>query len=88
MPEISKEDLDRLTRLWAETFLRVQEMGKLILKNQPTAKVFDGKMGIGELELDIVKRDKEGNIVHTQKIKSTGSGQILSHKRWDNDGGK
>lgn len=83
MPTISEEDLDRLTRLWAETLLRVQEIGKLLLKNRPTAKVLGENLGIKELELDIVKRDKDGNIVHTQNIISTGNGEIKSHKRWD-----
>lgn len=85
MPEISQEDFNKLTRLWAETLLRVQEIGKILLRNKATAKVLQENLGIKEMELDIVKRDKKGNIVHTQNIKSSGSGEILSHKRWDKD---
>ena len=88
MSAISEEDFNRLTRLWAETFLRVQEMGKLILKHQPTNKVLGENLGINELELQIEKRDKHGNVVHTQNIRSSGDGKIKSQKRWNKEEGK
>lgn len=82
MLEISEEDSNRLTRLWAETFLRLQEMGKLILKNQPTAKVFRENLGIKKMELLAVVKRKDGSIRKTQDYKfelgGNGKGKLVN----------
>lgn len=83
MPNFTDDEYNALIKLWAEAYVRLKKMGEMLVKKQPPKKLLGTKMGIGEMELDIVKRDKNGKIVHEQKIRSTGEGEILEHKRWD-----
>lgn len=83
MPDFTDNEYNALIKLWAEAYLRLKKMGEMLLKKQPLQKEIRTKMGLGELEIAIVKRDKNGKIVHQQTIHSTGEGEILEHKRWD-----
>jgi len=86
MPDFTDGEFMILLRLWSEAYLRIKKIGEMLLKKQPLRKNLNTKMGIGELSVDIVKRDKKGKVVHQQKIRSTGEGEILEHKRWDKNG--
>ena len=86
MPEFTDSEFRVLVGLWIEAYVRLKKLGEILLKKQPVQSGYNEKMAIGEMELGIVKKDKDGNIVHTQKIRSTGKGKILEHKRWDKDG--
>lgn len=85
MPEFTDGEFMILLRLWAEAYLRIKKIGEMLLKKQPLQKKLKTKMGLGRVEVNMVKRDKNGKIVHRQKIRSTGEGEILEHKRWDKE---
>lgn len=81
---MNEQDLKLLKKLWIETQIRMQAMGRILIgkKEKGTMKT---SLNFGNLELNIEKKDKDGNIVHTQNIKTDGKGEILENKTWDKD---
>ena len=83
---LNEKELAFLKKLWMGAEIRMQAMGR-ILAGKKEGGVQKTSLSFGDLELNIEKKDKDGNIVHTQNIKTDGKGKILKNKTW-NKGGK
>lgn len=64
---MDEKQVNELRRLWAEAFLRLQAMGKILLEQQ-----FDEKLGTGKTEVTAIIQRKDGSIRRIQEYKFKG----------------
>lgn len=82
--EFTPEEWARLTRAWGQCYLNLNQIGDIIrnkMKEDPTFSL--SFLKDAKIEVAIVKRDKNGKVIHTQNIESKGDGTILKHERED-----
>lgn len=86
--EFTPEEWARITKAWGAAYLNLKQIGQIIkdkMNQDPTFSL--SLLKKAKIEVAIVKRDKNGKIVHTQDIESTG-GNVTKHERHDFPGDK
>jgi len=66
---LSDEEFERIKKLWAEAYLKLTEIGKIIGRH---TKTFEEKMGIGQTEVTAIIQRKNGTIRRIQEYKFKG----------------
>lgn len=63
---LSNEEFERIKKLWAEAYLKLNEMGQIIGKH---TKKLEEKMGMGGIGLTAIIQRKDGSTRKTQEYK-------------------
>ena len=82
---LNEKELAFLKKLWMGAEIRMQAMGRILAGKKEERGAMKTSLSFGNLELNIEKKDKDGNIVHIQNIKTDGKGKILKNKTWNKE---